>query len=114
MSELASIVATTNQVSVLLVMDKGPVKLAVPLKYIPFDADTYLGVPLTLLVFLPFPDLSFHCVTFEPDNVIVDESDASSHNAKLGVVTGEKGVVVLRTRFSEFIFDIELPDISTF
>jgi hypothetical protein len=77
------------------------------------DADIYAGVPTTLLVFLPFPDLSFHCVTLEPDNTIDVESDASSQSAKLGNVVGAGGIPVT-TKFSEFIFDIELADISTF
>jgi hypothetical protein len=40
----------------------------------------YVIVP-TELAFLPFPDLSFHRVTFDPDSVTVDGSAASSHSA---------------------------------
>jgi hypothetical protein len=65
-----------------------------------------------LLVFLPFPDLSFHCVTLEPDNTIDVVSAPSSHNAILDVSVGEIDGAVENTK--EFIFDIELPHISTF
>ena len=63
-------------------------------------------------MFRPFPDLSFHCVTFEPDKTIDVVSAPSSHSAKLGVVVGEIGSPTENTK--EFMFDIEFPLISTF
>ena len=84
--------------------------LLVP-KKIPFDVELYVGVPATKFVFRPFPDLSFHCVTFEPDKTIDVVSAPSNHSAILGVVVGEIGNPVEKT--SEVIFDIELADIST-
>ena len=61
-------------------------------------------------MFLLFPDLSFHCVTFEPDNVNVVVSEASNQSAKLGTNVGTTGVAG-NVIANEATFDIEFPSI---
>jgi hypothetical protein len=39
-------------------------------------------------VFLPFPDLSDHVVTLDPDKVSVGKSAASNHNAQFEIWRG--------------------------
>ena len=41
-----------------------------------------------------FDDLSLHCVTLDPDNVIADVSAASNHRTQLEILVGKKGMTV--------------------
>mgnify|MGYP006890174051 CR=1 FL=1 len=82
---------TTNVVNEL-VYAPGPenvnILLLDPVKVIPFlllnEVELKVGlfpVPVNV-AFRPYPDLSFHCVTPDPDVVNVEVSDASNQTAK--------------------------------
>jgi len=50
-------------------------------------------VPLADVALFPFPDLSSHCVTDEPDNPRVAASPESNHNWQSVTSVGTKGRV---------------------
>ena len=51
-----------------------------------------VNVPV-IVMFFPFPDLSFHAVTVDPDFKQVVGSDASNHREQLDRLSGVKGGV---------------------
>jgi hypothetical protein len=62
--------------------DEAALKFTTPFEYVGlFPADDCERL-------YPFPDLSAHVVTLDPERVIVDESAASSHNAQSPMFNG--------------------------
>ena len=70
------------------------------------------GVPVTFEAFLEFPDLSLHCVTFEPESVSLLESEPSNHSWQPDIEVGEKAPTLLMDGVVILMILLESKDLS--